>query len=530
MQIQVCINEEGALHNQRYAFSNKYTLVTELLQNARRAGAHQIHVQYDEVTQVLRVEDDGHGIADFQKLLTFNESGWDQATAAEERPFGIGFSKCLYASIRCIVCSLGQSIDFLTADALKRQPIEVNQIEETPVTSIELHGVQLPQLRQQLESLCIGFPVAVWLNGEVLDQPFANNASSVATSIGNVYLAGASNGKYSTCTLIFLQGFCVSRPIHYLEKHVNVVHLDSRSFTARLPDRDQLIDAADQIKRVDQCLKSLWRTVLIEAKAKLSAEAFVEQFYEAMRAWGHLDLLTDIPVLPRAICSRISGYPIQAGYEPSDYLEAEPKFITKTDVENNSVRLVDLDYMNDETAACWMLARALEWVVITAGFLPDDHWVHAHIIQLDPNALHITIQNEHCRYPLEGRWISSEVVLCEAIELRLNGYKAHIYSDGIFHDNRLLIPDGELSGESIRQASSYIDHNDTFHEDDLEHDKDLLADVIRRLRFIDPLATLNSLLQELNLEKYPLLQGCCFQMHIGHTAQEHILEQIPMLS
>ena len=38
MHIQVRINEEGTLRNQRYAFTDRFTLVTELLQNARRAG------------------------------------------------------------------------------------------------------------------------------------------------------------------------------------------------------------------------------------------------------------------------------------------------------------------------------------------------------------------------------------------------------------------------------------------------------------------------------------------------------------
>lgn len=54
MQIQVQINEEGALRNQRYAFTDRFTLVSELLQNARRAGAMRIEIQYDATTQVLR--------------------------------------------------------------------------------------------------------------------------------------------------------------------------------------------------------------------------------------------------------------------------------------------------------------------------------------------------------------------------------------------------------------------------------------------------------------------------------------------
>ena len=47
MQIQVRINEEGALRNQRFAFTDRFTLVSELLQNARRAGATSIAIDHD---------------------------------------------------------------------------------------------------------------------------------------------------------------------------------------------------------------------------------------------------------------------------------------------------------------------------------------------------------------------------------------------------------------------------------------------------------------------------------------------------
>ena len=93
MKIQVRINEEGALRNQRHAFSNRFTLVSELLQNARRAGARLIRIDHDPQAQILTVQDDGHGLDDFQKLLSFHESGWDADTCTQERPFGVGFSK-----------------------------------------------------------------------------------------------------------------------------------------------------------------------------------------------------------------------------------------------------------------------------------------------------------------------------------------------------------------------------------------------------------------------------------------------------
>ena len=264
MQIQVRINEDGALRNQRYAFTDRFTLVSELLQNARRAGATRIEIDYDVAAQVLRVQDDGCGLDDFQKLLSFHESGWDAATAAEERPFGVGFSKCLYAATRCIVASNHQRVDIDTAAALAKASIDVEAIAETVAgTRIELHGVGLPDLGNRIETLCQGFPVPVLFNGKPLVRRFAlANLATMPSSMGAVHLAGTRDGKNSYETMVFLQGFCVLKPTYCLRDELNVVHLDSRQFMARLPDRDKLIDEDVQRKRIDAELKACWRNTL----------------------------------------------------------------------------------------------------------------------------------------------------------------------------------------------------------------------------------------------------------------------------
>ena len=170
MKIQVRIDEEGALRNQRHAFSNRFTLVSELLQNARRAGARLIRVDHDPQARILTVQDDGHGLDDFQKLLSFHESGWDADTCTQERPFGVGFSKCLYAASR-VVASGRRRVDIDTAAALAKALVEVEECVEGDAvagTRVELHGVDLPDLAQRVEELCAGFPVPVWFNGEPL--------------------------------------------------------------------------------------------------------------------------------------------------------------------------------------------------------------------------------------------------------------------------------------------------------------------------------------------------------------------------
>jgi hypothetical protein len=92
---------------------------------------------------------------------------------------------------------------------------------------------------------------------------------------------------------------------------------------------------------------------------------------------------------------------------------------------------------------------------------------------------------------------------------------AEITDAGVCHGDVLYIPAGETSGEAVRQASSFIDENDQFLASDLDADRDALADFIRRLRSVDPVQTLDSLLQELRLGRYPLLHGKAFQVTVG---------------
>ena len=107
------------------------------------------------------------------------------------------------------------------------------------------------------------------------------------------------------------------------------------------------------------------------------------------------------------------------------------------------------------------------------------------------------------------------MILCEAVLIRAGSDVVEITDQGVCHEDVLYIPAGETSGEPVRQASSFTDENDQFLESDLNADRDALADLIRRLRSVDPVQTLDSLLQALRLGKYPLLHGKAFQVTVG---------------
>lgn len=102
--------------------------------------------------------------------------------------------------------------------------------------------------------------------------------------------------------------------------------------------------------------------------------------------------------------------------------------------------------------------------------------------------------------------------------IRVGDDVVEITDKGVCHEDVVYIPEGETSGEAVRQASSFIDENDQFRELDLYADRDALADLIRRLRSADPVQTMDSLLRELRLGTYPLLHGKTFNVSVGAGA------------
>jgi len=528
-QIQVRVNEEGALRNQRYAFTDRYTLVTELLQNARRAGATRIDVDYDAATQRLSVTDNGHGIGDFQKLLVFNESGWDDSTQQHEHPFGIGFSKCLYSASRCIIRSGDRFVDFSTADALTKRMIDVHLDTRGHIegTQVELYDTNLSYLSDHIGPLCAGFPVEVVYNGKPLDHPYAaNRLETIRSALGDIHLAGATSGNHTKDTLVFLQGFRVYSPYHYSPARVNVVHLDPERFMARLPDRDKLIDETDQIKLIDAEIRHQWRSILEVAKYQLLPRQFVDRYYDAMWTFGHLDLLNDLDALPRGVCAAIARYPIQQTESEDDHLDHDVEPPDRQDIEDGKAVLIDLDDVTEDNAAHWMYARAKDFLVFKPFRLDSGHWVHAKVRNLSTETLGLEPTGPQIHSRFDGIWVSANLVLCETVRLRIGQDAVDIADNAVLHGGVLFVPANETSGWVVRQISTYVDESEQYRDYELDTDMEALVDLLRRLRSVDPKKTLVSLLETLKLEKYPVLHGMAFRVRVDGQADAHSIELI----
>ena len=159
------------------------------------------------------------------------------------------------------------------------------------------------------------------------------------------------------------------------------------------------------------------------------------------------------------------------------------------------MQLVALDDVGDDNAPRWMMARARGWLVFDWIGVHADHWVMRHVRFLEEEGQRVTPVGEKLRTALEGRWVWPTVILCEKVRLRVG--------------------DGETTGAPVEQLSSFTDEHDQFLEADRDADRDALADLLRLLRAVDPVQTLDSLLQSLRLGKYPLLHGKTFQLTVG---------------
>jgi hypothetical protein len=526
--IKVRVNAAKLLASLRYAFTNRYTVVTELMQNARRAGATYVAIDYDAGAQALGVRDDGVGVADWQKLVSVGESGWDAATVRDEHAFGVGFMKSLYSARRCSVRSRDRMIAFDTASALQQAEIEVRTVEPIGGTIVRLEGVALADLARRMEALASAFPIPVIFNGCSLPRQLAIDARRfVATEIGAVHLVGLDDGKATAAMLLVLQGLVVDGDPRF-DREANIVHLDPRRFLARLPDRDVLIDADEGTRQVRAVLETLWREHLTMAKAALSGEAFVTRYFDAAVKWGATDLFCDVPLLPGRLFARIVGYPIQEGYGAPRYLEALSGLVRWEQFRSEEIKAVVLPATEAENFPYWMFAKAKRLLVLTRSFdLAEKHWLWDHVLELEEDQPEVEIVGEHLRTTLNGQWIAPEVVLCEAYRVRVNHAAVEITDEAMYWTGRsgdaqlLLVPDGEHRGAAVEQCSSYLDDDDRWREESVHADREALAGLIRQLRTGDPAQALRSLLGGLRLERYPGLRGHVFSVEVGTEQGAH---------
>ena len=540
MSIALKVNEQSLIQNLRFAFSKGTTYLSELLQNARRAGASKIELTIDWKAGQVDVVDDGAGIADLQKVLSIAESGWGPEIMETETPYGMGFLSCLFAASHVTIVSKAQRIAFYTKDALGFSDIAVETLDlhsHSAYTLVQLDGVENIPDDQDIQHMVAGFPIPVFLNGRELPRPHSIEGRGFRkTEVGLISMPLSPSGYCA----VYLQGLPVSIGLNNFPTASirNVVHLDTARFMGRIPDRDTVVDPQAAKAVVIAAMTELW----VEKFTRIGKQAIgkdVDFQRQVLRVHGaeflHYEefrpLLNDFVVLPPQI---IDGA-IEIFALNSDAQVTEVFSFTKSDVESgvDGAVLFDGDDLWIDDDDCQLALKALLMqqkiqIIHTAG-LDSGHWVWAHLLSHPTHIQSTATQcSDEVRIALtDGRM---KVTLCDSItvsaEFRV-GHKetraitAEIKDYPLFHSCLgLLVPAASSGCYGARQAVSYQEFGEGVDEETMERDDEIVSRYVQALRHPDPAKLLQEVLRsDVPLYEYTQLAGKRFEVAIQENGQ-----------
>ena len=474
-QVSMKVNQANLVKGLKYSFTNKTTVLGEMMQNSRRACATHVAFDFDSDKSELVVRDDGCGIDSMETLLTVAESGWNAETAAEEHPFGIGFLSALFACEYLNIYSKGGHITASTEDVLSFKPVSVTKVKVwNGVTEITLSKVDLtePAIKTALERLARGFSIPVIYNREEIERPMAINSGLhfVESDIGSIYLSGLEKPPSSSkkCFEVFLQGQPIYRSSlmynNWSDRHV--IHLDSSSFYARLPDREKLINESECVTKIIQTLGKEIEKRLVSMKKSLPAEEFV-CFYSIMKGWDLSSLLNDVSLVPSAVLWEITEYPNCNTESFGLFQEQVNTALSRKDIEARGVVSVS-DDIAFEGAARYLFTQQRRHLLYSGG-LDQKHWINNLVRYLDPDDVTIEAINESHRSSFKGDWVWTTVCFCDAYSIQIGNDQVIIddvsmYTGQLSKEDMAYVVKGDDSGDVLKQISSYSSEFDDFQE------------------------------------------------------------------
>ena len=205
-------------------------IFTELLQNARRAEATRLYINTGTTPRItppnpaahcITVADDGTGIADPAILLSFGETGWDNATATREDAAGMGIAAL--ARRGCTVHSASRTtpawrVTLTPAHFLGRESAPVH-LTSTTGTQPYPNGTEitfaapedLPAITKALTSAARYYPLPVYLNGEQLVRhAFLHDAIHTETWQGATFGVFTHRYPYTNTPDLNFHGLCLN--------------------------------------------------------------------------------------------------------------------------------------------------------------------------------------------------------------------------------------------------------------------------------------------------------------------------------
>ncbi|MCF6252739.1 MAG: ATP-binding protein [Methylococcaceae bacterium] len=578
--VRLEVDESKLVNNLRHAFTRRSNVISELMQNARRAGATEIRFTIKD--DYLTIDDDGVGIDDFSNLLTVASSGWDAETIQKESPFGLGFLAALYACKTINIQSNGILLEASTQKILDQEMISLSHSLIRKGTSISLLDIdyKLDKLQADIESLSVGFPISIFINSREVLRPHAEDSLvGENTAMGFMHMTGIHTDvfKPNMYTKVYLQGLPIryngdhlpGRGDHFLtpfghpgsSSECNVVHLDSEQFIARVPDRDVLIDSTLCEQQIVDCVAELFWNCFVTEKKQLSAEDFMKKRWDLAHSMGHRrskfnykSLFNDIPFVPGKIFNLVYDYPfvLRDDEEPGDFFEdwgCTNEFISKGDISSKDFIVLGLNpiysiYEGNSSAIGYMFAQASINVLIyymegSYSFKFDKaHWIYDYIDIIEDPVEHFSYRfmGSHEDIIFKGTWVNEATIsfvndcesndtkaVCEVTHIK-SGQTVLINEAFVLPNGNVFYPSSELSAKVMKQLICWSDDGH-WSDEELYNEQKLFNRFVLSERAKDPEALLQELLGSQDIGIYSTLKNTSFSIVIDNNGKLKVTKQ-----
>lgn len=313
--MRISVNEANTIKNFSAVLTDKTKVLSELIQNARRAGATRIDLTVNETSSDsvdIVVVDNGAGISDFNTLFTLSQSGWDESVSAESA-FGMGFFACFFAAEFVTIESKGYRMT--VESAVARSMSDFGEPAHDPIAAIDGTRITLTNVKMReheavntIRRLAVYSRVEISLNGDVLEREMSLKALSekglevVDAPFGQLVLRSDFNSNLN----IILQDMRIYGCYGY-DSDRN--YLFSDTLMARMPDRDKLLNEDDTVASIKKWLAGYYADKLSAIRERMADdEAFLDKHFSHVYTYCP-EILNQIAYLPAEAFWPVS-YPI----------------------------------------------------------------------------------------------------------------------------------------------------------------------------------------------------------------------------
>jgi len=332
-----------------FTFTDPYSFVDEIAQNASRAKAKKLVVS-TRSGDTLILYNDGKVLEDPQALFSIAESNWDE-TVKEENPFGIGFFSIVAAYNKAYIRSGIHSINLDVNKLISGDPQGLihNEAEKFLGFSLELSDpiieVDMDKVQKRLEDIsAYSDNLDIFFEGEELpklDKFTASYDVDISTKVDEASLKGwvglYQYGWSEELEIIYNGRSVKNFRVPYLKGQI---HISSGVLDLRAPDRKDVI-INDKMRRFEAritkigkqlariAVKSEYRSKYGEAIKRILE---VEEYYANIKL--HVLEGADIEGIERYFKSGIGTYSKFLAIEASKVPMPKPQ--APTTVEKRS--------------------------------------------------------------------------------------------------------------------------------------------------------------------------------------------------